>query len=86
MLDLQSQIEALSTEIRKLRGQNEELTHGLQDAEKRAKDFYVDLDTRLRHFESEEASAQGVAVPRRQPGFSGCFRRSFRPGRRKPFL
>lgn len=62
MLDLQSQIETLSTEIRKLRGQNEELAHGLGDAEKRAKDFYVDLDTRLRHFESQEEAARDDTV------------------------
>ncbi len=61
MLDLQGQIEALNTEIRKLRGQNEETTHGLQDAEKRQKDFYVDLDTRLRHFESAEETAKEAA-------------------------
>jgi len=54
MLDLQGQIDALNIELRKLRGQNEELAHGLQDAEKREKDFYVDLDTRLRRFESAE--------------------------------
>jgi len=58
MLDLQGQIDAMSGEIRKLRGQNEELAHGLQDAEKRSKDFYVDLDTRLRHFESAEEAAK----------------------------
>lgn len=57
VLDLQGQIEVLNGEIRKLRGQNEEIAHGLQDAEKREKDFYVDLDTRLRHFESQEAVA-----------------------------
>lgn len=57
MLDLQSQIEALNGEIRSLRGQNEELIHGLQDGEKRAKDFYLDLDARLRHFESAEEAA-----------------------------
>ena len=63
MLDLQDQIEALNTEIRKLRGQNEEIAHGLQDAEKRQKDFYVDLDTRVRHFEStEEASKEAAAA------------------------
>lgn len=63
MLDLQGQIEALNTEIRKLRGQNEEIAHGLQDAEKRQKDFYVDLDTRLRHFEStEEVSKEAAAT------------------------
>ena len=57
MLDLQTQIEAQNTELRSLRGQNEELLHSLQDAEKRQKDFYIDLDTRVRHFESAEAAA-----------------------------
>ncbi len=62
MLDLQSQIEALNSEIRKLRGQNEEIAHGLQAAEKRQKDFYVDLDTRLRRFESAEEAAKEAAA------------------------
>ena len=61
MLDLQGQIDALNSEIRKLRGQNEDLAHGLQDAEKRSKDFYVDLDSRLRHFESAEEAARVAA-------------------------
>ena len=56
-LDLQIQMEALNTELRKLHGQNEELMHNLQDAEKRQKDFYIDLDTRLRHIEAGEAAA-----------------------------
>jgi tol-pal system protein YbgF len=55
-LDLQIQMEALNTELRKQRGQNEEFTHDLQDAEKRQKDFYIDLDTRLRHIEAGEAA------------------------------
>lgn len=63
MLDLQGQIDALNSEIRKLRGQNEELAHGLQDAEKREKDFYVDLDARLRHFESAEEAAKDAPPP-----------------------
>lgn len=53
-LDLQMQMEGLNTELRKLRGQNEELVHNLQDAEKRQKDFYIDLDARLRRFESND--------------------------------
>jgi len=61
MLDLQGQIDALNSEIRKMRGQNEEISHGLQDAEKRQKDFYVDLDTRVRHFESAETAAKEAA-------------------------
>ena len=60
MLDLQMQLDALNTELRKLRGQNEEFTHDLQDAEKRQKDFYIDLDTRLRHL---EAAGQASASP-----------------------
>ncbi len=57
-MDLQGQIESLSGEIRKLRGQNEEIAHGLQGAEKREKDFYVDLDTRLRRFETIDNAPQ----------------------------
>lgn len=60
MLDLQTQIEVKNTEIRKLRGQIEDLVHNLQDAEKRQKDFYIDLDARIRHFETIEASAPPV--------------------------
>lgn len=62
MLDLHGQIEMLNTELRKLRGQNEELSRGLQDAEKREKDFYVDLDTRLRRFESIDSAEQPVTA------------------------
>lgn len=63
LLDLLAQVEALSGEIRKLRGQNEELAHGLQDAEKREKDFYVDLDTRLRRFEPAANTVAGDGAP-----------------------
>lgn len=64
LLDLLGQIEVLNGEIRKLRGQNEELAHGLQDAEKREKDFYVDLDTRLRRFEpTDNAAPTGTVAP-----------------------
>jgi tol-pal system protein YbgF len=57
-LDLQMQMEALNTELRKVRGQSEELAHGLQDAEKRQKDFYIDLDSRLRRFEGNDSAAR----------------------------
>jgi tol-pal system protein YbgF len=58
MLDLQSQIDALNAQIRGLIGQNENLDHGIQDAEKRQKDFYIDLDTRLRNLEKAAADAK----------------------------
>lgn len=56
ILDLQLQIETQNNEIRKLRGLNEELVHSLQDAEKRQRDFYVDLDGRLRRFEAVDTA------------------------------
>ncbi|MDR2195482.1 MAG: tol-pal system protein YbgF [Gallionellaceae bacterium] len=60
-LNLQSQIEALGAQLRNLQGQNEELAHGLQGAEKRQQDFYLDLDTRLRRFEPSDAPVAAVA-------------------------
>lgn len=62
LLDLLAQIESLNQELRKLRGQNEELEHNLQDAKNRQKDFYVDLDTRMRHFEAAESAAQAESA------------------------
>jgi tol-pal system protein YbgF len=62
MLDLLTQIESLNQELRGLRGQNEEMAHNLQDAKNRQKDFYVDLDTRIRHFEAAEAAAQSASA------------------------
>lgn len=59
LLDLQSQIDALNANMRKLNGQNQELQHDLQDAEKRQKDFYIDLDTRLRRFEAVDNANPG---------------------------
>ena len=67
-LDLQIQMEALNAELRKQRGQSEEFTHNLQDAEKRQKDFYIDLDTRLRHIEAGEVAAK--AATNDHPGSS----------------
>jgi tol-pal system protein YbgF len=62
LLDLLAQIESLNQELRGLRGQSEELAHSLQDAKNRQKDFYVDLDTRIRHIEATEAAAQAAAT------------------------
>jgi tol-pal system protein YbgF len=67
MLDLASQIDALNLQIRQLRGQNEELAHGLQEAERREKDFYVDLDSRLRRFETTAPAADSAATTTTDP-------------------
>jgi tol-pal system protein YbgF len=49
--DMAAQMELLKGEIAKLRGQIEVLTNDLENAQKRQKDFYVDLDGRLRKVE-----------------------------------
>jgi len=56
-LDLANQIAALKDEIARLRGQVETLTYELDMAKKRQQDFYVDLDGRLRKFETPASGA-----------------------------
>ena len=67
-LDLQMQMEALNTELRKQRGKSEEFAHDLQDAEKRQKDFYIDLDTRLRRIEAGAGGDSTAAASDRSDG------------------
>src|SRR5574343_785413 len=55
-LDLSSQIQRQAEEIARLRGQIETLTYELDLAKKRQQDFYLDLDTRLRKFETPTAA------------------------------
>ena len=51
MLNLSSQIEALRGDIAKMRGQLEVATNQIEVADKRQKDLYLDIDTRLRKLE-----------------------------------
>jgi tol-pal system protein YbgF len=56
LLDLLSQIEALNQELRRLSGQIEELRFGIETTQKRQKDFYVDIDSRLRRLETQASA------------------------------
>ena len=58
-VEFSNQAEALKADIAKLRGQLDELTYNLDAAQKRQKDFYVDLDNRLRKIESQGQAEQG---------------------------
>lgn len=58
-LDLVNQNEQLRQEIAKLRGQIEVLTNELSNAQRRQKDFYVDLDNRLRNLEPKKMVVDG---------------------------
>ena len=59
MLDLANQNEQLRLDVAKLRGQVEVLTNELTSAQQRQKDFYVDLDTRLRKLEPQKVNVDG---------------------------
>jgi tol-pal system protein YbgF len=61
-LDLAGQSEQLRAEIAKLRGQIEVLTNELANEQRRQKDFYTDLDTRLRKVEPQKATVDGREV------------------------
>ncbi|HNO88358.1 MAG TPA: tol-pal system protein YbgF [Rhodocyclaceae bacterium] len=66
-LELANQIEQLKAEIARLRGENEVLANDLANANKRQKDFYVDLDNRLRKVEPPVAAAADPAATPAQP-------------------
>lgn len=56
-------IEQLRVELAKLRGQVEVLVNDMEQTQKRQKDFYVDLDNRLRKLEGEGQKAAVTATP-----------------------
>ena len=51
LVDLAGQIEALRGDLSRMRGQIEVLLNQAETADKRQKDLYLDIDTRLRKFE-----------------------------------
>lgn len=61
-LTLADQNDQLRQEIARLRGQIEVLTNQLSEAQQRQKDFYVDLDTRLRKLEPQQVTIDGKDV------------------------
>jgi tol-pal system protein YbgF len=56
VVQLLNQVEALNGELNRLRGQIEVLANDISNAQKRQRDMYVDLDTRLRRIEQSSAS------------------------------
>ena len=63
ILELSSQIDALRADIARLRGQVELLVNQAEVAEKRQKDLYLDIDTRLRKLEQGREQAAGPEKP-----------------------
>lgn len=58
-LDLVNQNEQLRQEIARLRGQVEVLANDLASTQQRQKDFYIDLDNRLRNLEPKKVTVDG---------------------------
>lgn len=61
-MEMLSQLEALKSELGKLRGQLEVQAHDIEGLQKRQRDLYVDVDTRLRQLESAAATAAAAAA------------------------
>lgn len=61
VIQLLNQIELLNSEIAKLRGQVEVLANQNEQLQKRQKDFYLDIDTRLRTLEGTTGQAPSAA-------------------------
>ncbi|MGH8736259.1 MAG: tol-pal system protein YbgF [Burkholderiales bacterium] len=64
ILDLAGQLDQLRSDLARLRGQVEVLTNQIDTANKRQKDLYLDIDTRLRKLEqAREQAATTAAQP-----------------------
>jgi tol-pal system protein YbgF len=58
VVQLLNRMEGLNGDLNRLRGQIEVLTNDINNAQKRQRDMYVDLDTRLRRMEQQSAAAR----------------------------
>lgn len=72
LLDLNNQVQQLQGELATLRGQNDELRNELTTLQKTQKDYYTDLDTRLKKFEPQQMTVDGVQGTV-QPGEQDAF-------------
>lgn len=66
-VDFANQIEAVKADIAKLRGQIEVLVHEMESTQKRQKDFYVDLDNRVRKLETAPPPEAKPEPPKLDP-------------------
>ena len=62
LLDLFAQVEALKSDIAKLRGQIEVLNNEMESTQKRQRDLYVDLDTRMRDNQLSHSAGEPITV------------------------
>jgi tol-pal system protein YbgF len=58
-LEIANQLDALRQDIARLRGQVDQVANELSNAQKRNKDFYTDIDARLKKLEPSSVSVDG---------------------------
>ena len=63
LLQISSQLDSLNAELAKMRGQLEVLANQAEVGERKQKDLYLDIDTRLRKLESPREQALGTDKP-----------------------
>jgi len=63
LLEMSRQIDALTEELRRLRGEVDQLQHELDRARTQQRDQYLDFDTRLRAAEAAVTAAQATTTP-----------------------
>lgn len=60
ILDQSNRLDQLNQQVATLRGQNEDLANQLSILQKQQKDYYTDLDGRLKKFEPQQQTVDGV--------------------------
>ena len=68
LVDLFRDVEQIKADLAKLRGQYEVLTYELEQTQKRQRDLYVDLDSRLRKLEAGPGAGAASNEPSAVPG------------------
>jgi tol-pal system protein YbgF len=72
IIDQQNRLDQLQQQVATLRGQNEDMANQLANVQRSQKDYYTDLDARLKKVEPQQLTVdgqQGVV----QPGETGSF-------------
>ncbi|CAG2127565.1 tol-pal system protein YbgF [Cupriavidus plantarum] len=76
-LDMQNQLEGLRQEVARLRGQNEVLQNQVDTLQRQQKDYYADLDARLKKFEPQQVTVdgrEGLSQPTEKPEYDAALK------------
>ncbi|NLP62158.1 tol-pal system protein YbgF [Paraburkholderia sacchari] len=82
ILDQSNHLDQLNQQVATLRGQNEDMANQLATLQKQQKDYYTDLDTRLKKFEPQQQTVdgqQGTVQPGETEAFNAASQQ-FRSG------